>query len=553
MSLRINNNAAAVNSHRNLQINDSAMSKTLEKLSSGMKINRAADSPAALVISENMRGQIAGTNQAIDNSETAISMVQTTEANLNEVSNLLTGIRQLAIHAANEGVNDEVMLEADQKEIENALATIARISEQAQFGTKKLLDGSQGATGSTTGANLEFISATKDTGDSHKSGYEIRISQSATKANVEGTIALNQQIIDEGETFTIIEDGKMASYTTTADDTVDTALKNLRAEINRNGLEIDVNLDEDNKLVAEHKEYGSDHGFQVSSTTAGVLSHEAGEIEVADAGLDIFGTINGESAEGRGQILTGREGSRGVSGLSIKYTGEISDDVAPAPAAGAPGAAGAEGAPADGAAAAGAEGAPAEGAAPAGEAGAAPAGPGAEGAPAGEAGAAGPGAAPVEDRPRGEVVGRVFVNQHSLRFQVGANAEQTVGISVESTNPETLSRGVDNDSGFKNLAEVDVRSFQGAQDAIRMVDQAIQEVSSQRGDLGAFQKNTLESNLNNLRTANENLISSESVIRDTDMAAEMATFTKNQIKSQSATAMLAQANQLPRNVLQLLS
>ena len=114
MSLRINHNVSAINSHRNLQANQAEMSKTLERLSSGLKINRASEGPASLVISEQMRAQIAGLNQAIDNSETAVSLVQTTEANMAEISNLLTSIRQLAIHAANEGVNDEVMLEADQ-------------------------------------------------------------------------------------------------------------------------------------------------------------------------------------------------------------------------------------------------------------------------------------------------------------------------------------------------------------------------------------------------------------------------------------------------------
>ena len=150
MSLRINHNVSAINSHRNLQANQAEMSKTLERLSSGMKINRASEGPASLVISEQMRAQIAGLNQAIDNSETAVSLVQTTEANMSEISNLLTSIRQLSIHAANEGVNDEVMLEADQREIENALATIDRIASQAQFGTKRLLDGSRGAAGTAS-------------------------------------------------------------------------------------------------------------------------------------------------------------------------------------------------------------------------------------------------------------------------------------------------------------------------------------------------------------------------------------------------------------------
>jgi flagellin len=127
-----------------------------------------------------------------------------------------------------------------------------------------------------------------------------------------------------------------------------------------------------------------------------------------------------------------------------------------------------------------------------------------------------------------------------------------VGISVKSVNPETLGRGIVNRSGYTNLSDIDVRNFQGAQDALTMIDSAIDQISSTRGELGAFQKNTLESNLANIRIANENLVSSESVIRDVDMAKEMAKFTRDQIMSQSATAMLAQANQLPQNVLELL-
>lgn len=518
MSLRINHNIASINGHRNLLNNDVSMSKTLEKLSSGMKINRAADGPAALVISENMRGQIAGMEQAIDNSETAISMVQTAEANLSEVSSLLTSVRQLAIHAANEGVNDEVMLQADQNEIDNALQTIGRIASQAQFGTKKLLDGTNGASGSTTGADLEFINASLNTVDSHANGYEIRVTQSATKAEARGTEMFTQEQVDNGETLTVIENGKTATYTTNSDDSIETAVQNLRSEIRKNALNLDVNLTEEGTISVTHQQYGSNHGFQVSSSTAGLLSTEAGEIELAEAGLDIHGTINGETAVGKGQVLSGIRGAEHTEGLSIKYTGEVNNPDMEADIQAANEASGEEIAEEE--VEFDEDGNPIE--------------------------------PPPEERYEGEVVGRVFVHQNSMKFQVGANTGQTVGLSVNSTKPETLSKGIENESGFKNLADIDVRTFQGAQDAITLIDHAINEIAETRGDLGAFQKNTLESNLNNLRMANENLINSESVIRDTDMAAEMAAFTKTQIMSQSATAMLAQANQAPKNVLQLL-
>ncbi|MGA0405829.1 MAG: hypothetical protein ACO3O4_11805 [bacterium] len=125
MSLRVNTNMAAVNAHRNLVVNNGKQAEAMEHLSSGLKVNRGADGPASLVISERLRAQTAGLKQAIDNSEAGISLVQTAEAALDEVSSALITARQLAVHAANEAVNDEVMLQADQKEINNILATIS--------------------------------------------------------------------------------------------------------------------------------------------------------------------------------------------------------------------------------------------------------------------------------------------------------------------------------------------------------------------------------------------------------------------------------------------
>ena len=329
MTYRINNNIAAINAHRNVVANNQAMGRTLEKLSSGMKINRAADSPASLVISEQMRAQIAGLNQAIDNSETAVSLIQTTEANMSEINNLLVSVRQLAIHASNEGVNDEVMLQADQNEINNALETIDRISNQAQFGTKKLLDGSRGAAGSTTGENLEFVSAGLATGDSREQGFDVKINQVATRSNTAGTAVITDEIVKAGEKLTIIEDGKMATYISNSDDTKETMLQNLQNEIDRNGLDITVSLSEGGQIEARHNQYGSDYKFQVMSSTDGVLSDVGGEIKAVEAGLDIKGTINGESAIGKGQILTGIKGAKCVDGLAIRYYGEGKEDLSP--------------------------------------------------------------------------------------------------------------------------------------------------------------------------------------------------------------------------------
>ena len=142
MGLSIANNVASLNAQHNLNRASNAVAKSVERLSSGLKINKGADGPAALVISEKQRAQIAGLNQAIDNSQKAVSVVQTAEGALNEINSLLVKVRTLAVDSANSGVNDAEALAANQAEITNALDTINRIASNTQFGSKKLLDGS---------------------------------------------------------------------------------------------------------------------------------------------------------------------------------------------------------------------------------------------------------------------------------------------------------------------------------------------------------------------------------------------------------------------------
>jgi flagellin len=135
----------------------------------------------------------------------------------------------------------------------------------------------------------------------------------------------------------------------------------------------------------------------------------------------------------------------------------------------------------------------------------------------------------------------------SLVFQIGANVGQTANISLRNMAANSLGRNLVGNM-FQSLANIDVTTVQGAQDAQSIIDSAINEVSTTRGSIGSFQKNTLESNL---RIAAQNLTASESQIRDTDMAKEMSEFTKNQILVQAGVAMLAQANQVPQIVLSL--
>ena len=338
MSLRVNTNVESLTAHRHILNNDKMLSKSIERLSSGQKINRGADGPAALVISEGMRSQIASLQQAADNNESAISMVQTAEGALNEVSKLLVDMRQRAVSAANVGINDSNMANASQKEIENALDAIDRISENTQFGSKYLLDGSEKA--------------------------------------------------------------------------------------------------------------------EISAESTGDPSEAAAEA--------------------------------GTSAVTATATGDPSE------------------------------------------------------------------AAEAVEKTADTVIS-LMASPKSLSFQIGANKGQMVSVDLPNVATNQLALGVENNSGFSSLADLDVTTGEGAQDAMSVIDKAIEEIAVARGDLGAFQKNTLESNLTSLRIHTENLVAAESTIRDADMAVELAAFTRNQIMTQSATAQLAQANAVPKNVMALLA
>ena len=500
MSLRVNHNTGALNSWRNLERADRAMDKTLEKLSSGYKINRAGDDPAGLVVSEQMRSQIKSMEQAALNSELAISMIQTSEASINEVSNILVNMRQLTLHAANEGANDDKMLAADQAEIANAIDTIDQISMQAQFGSRYLLDGSNGISGSALGEGLRFVRSDVTSQSSPAEGFTVDVTEAAVKARMEGTRALNEEEITVGGVeFTFHEGGKDFTYSSRVGETMEAIVNSLKQAVHENRLALEVGLTEDGRLWVEHTQYGSEPRFSAAVSVAGVLCGEADVLEEAEQGRDVQGTIGGESAYGEGQYLTAAEGTR-AEGTVVEYTGGLKT----VPRLGA-----------DGLPEVGEDGQP----------------------------------LPPEHVPEGAV----YVSNNALVFQVGPNQQQTASVSLPSVNTSILARGVENESGYTSLREIDVTTLQGAQDALKMIDQAIYEISSARGELGAFQKNTLESNLENLRYASENLIASESRLRDTDMAAEMSLFTKQQILLASGTAMLGQANQTPKAVLSLLS
>ncbi|MDF1555895.1 MAG: flagellin [Deferrisomatales bacterium] len=580
MSLMINQNITALNAWRNLAKTDREMSNTMEKLSSGLRINKAADDPSGLVISEQMRAQVVGLNAAMKNSEKGISMIQTAEAALDKMHNLLDKMRGLAIDSANNATSDDNMLAANQAEIDNIIATINRISDNTQYGTKKLLDGTN-ANGSTVTSAAGTGITTSNITD--VTGLDDGVYNLVVTENTPGTGVFTDT------------DGTNATMVTTSADAALGLSEGTHALVisgdTYEAIAADVpgagNTGLTDMTTAGTFTGGSDLTYVFTVTGGGTAGTDALTFSWTDGAGG-----SGNIAYSAGDVITGdTAGLQGVT-FTLSAATVVADDTYTVAATASNMTASLDGgtvsrliSTADNSAVALTSGLTGGGTATfnldnvtavdAGsaaivvtkttydatltEAATGTSGPAVTGFKAGD----GEQTFTVDSSKSMTVnmsslsaAGTIeFTNtDNSLVFQVGANQGQTVKIAIQDVSADTLAVGVTqpHDSGFASLAEIEINTADKATDALGLIDRAIDQISVIRGNLGAFQANTLEANLDSLRVAAENLQASESVIRDTDMAAEMATFTKYQIMLQAGTSMLAQANQIPQNLLQLL-
>ncbi len=518
MSLRINHNITALDGHRNMVNNDAMVSRSIQRLSSGLRINRAADDAAGLVISEQMRAQIGGLNQAIANSEQAVTMVQTAEGALDEVNSLLSKGRSLAVHAANSGVNDTNQLIADQSELDNIVDSVNRISANTQFGTKKILDGSL-SNATTNSASVASVSLGGDytkllTSNTAVRGYHtLQITQGATQAT--DVMSLAATDVFTAGTLAAAAGGNLVKKSFTL--SVNGALLNVASGTTKN------------QFVQQLNAIGAKVGFTAATTGAG----SSGNVKLTAKDFGRSFTFNV-------QFVSGASGASAlaqttVAGVDAKatlylYTGGngIGGTATSGSAAGAQITFTATGAATN---------------------------PGGIGLTMTSSG----GSTIVlstnvsSGASKGFVYGAIDGTHSGAVFQVGANVNQTATVQLQSTNASQL--GVGGSGSFSSLAQVKGSSLISGQanEVLKVIDKAIDDITNLRGNLGSFQANTLETGLNSLRVTQENLTSAESTIRDVDFAEESSNFTRNNILVQSSTAMLAQANQLPQQVLKLLA
>jgi flagellin len=429
--MRINHNIAALNTYNKLSANTAATSKSLEKLSSGLKINRAGDNAAGLAISEKMRGQISGLNTSSSNASDGISLIQTAEGALNETQSILQRMRELAVQSSNDTNTDDDRVEI-QKEIDQLTKEINRISSDTEFNTQKLLNGDKAIEGDLSALSGTVKDATYDAGVAGGT-YTVTATVSGATATVDSTAGAFSGMSGGslGLTHTDLDKG---SYTLTVD-----ATKNVATITDVEGRTVkSVNL-ADSKIIGD---------INLSGNVA--------------AGASMSFTVT--TAKKETIVVENMQGDE-VTGINLELEADAS----------------------------------------------------------------------------GAVSGNIVIDDSkAIRFQIGANTGQGTSLTI-------------NDMGAKELGidKLDLTKQENADFAITTIDKALTSVSSERAKLGAVQ-NRLEHTINNLGTSAENLSSAESRIRDVDMAKEMMEFTKNNILSQAAQSMLAQANQQPQNVLQLL-
>ena len=522
--MRINNNIMAMNTYRQLGLANSAGAKSMGKLSSGFRINNAADDAAGLAISEKMRGQIRGLGQASRNAQDGISFIQTAEGALGETHAILQRMRELAVQSSTD-TNVAVDRGEIQKEMDELAKEITRISNNTEFNTQTLLNGGISDSGIKSakfhvGANSsQDITLSINAMDAKSLGVSRDIATGGTVAvaTVAGTEQIDTSTLKGTDFGAGIQNGAELSFDYTA-------------AVSGTGATSADAVDGSAKGGFSYSfSAGSAlNGYQIA---LGTVAASTATSAVVDTGAKTI-TINGDFSAGGlvagNDLQTAINNALTAKGIDITVAVSGASKVDTAGDVGGPIANGADAVPAS--------------------------------------------SATLEIASSKGHTQTLAINAEATSLNItdgvfkglNFNMKATKALKdVDETNDKltlTVTTAVADKANFSGntkisdaIAEagIDVSAQPQASAAITTIQRAIENVSAERSKLGAYQ-NRLEHTIKNLDTSAENLQASESRIRDVDMAKEMMEFTKNNILQQAATAMLAQANQAPQGVLQLL-
>jgi len=467
MALVINTNVMSLNAQRNLSTSGGQLATSLQRLSSGLRINSAKDDAAGLAISDRMTTQISGLNQAARNANDGISLAQTTEGALQEVTNNLQRIRELAVQSAN-ATNSASDRNALDQEVQQRIAEIDRIASQTSFNGRKVLDGSFGGATFQVGANV---------------GETISLSlTSSVKATAIGQVATSTGTVDLDTLFT--SGGSAATAGTVAAGTV--ADPTAAVSFDLNGTSVSVGALGGRTLAQ-----------LATAVTAAMTGYTAA---VSGGGLSITANVAGADAmaitnETGITFGAATAGAATVAGTAAPYT--LASATIQVGTATAVDVAGTYATAQD-----------------------------------------------LVDAINSQVTGAYASIDSTNHLVISSGEAVTMGGAMTATGNATAALA-------GSLNTQNVLSVAGANSSIQSIDAALTSVSTLRSTLGAIQ-NRFQSTINSLQSVSENLSASRSRILDTDFAAETAALTRAQILQQAGTAMVAQANQVPQNVLSLL-
>ncbi len=503
MASVINTNVASLNSQRNLGSSQKSVTTSLQRLSTGLRINSAKDDAAGLAISERMTSQIRGLNQAARNANDGISLAQTAEGALTQTTDLLQRMRELSVQSAND-TNTASDREALQDEVTQIQEEINRIAKTTEFNGQKIIDGSFSSASFQVGANA---------------GQNIEVSIGSAKGSALGSIA-------EKEGTTVTNEATTAGMTIKIGDG-DTKTISSSA----NFAESSVNGRNDSSAYAKAAaiEDAGITGLSAMAKTEITTTVTGGKVGgVAGNTYDL--SINGESIYSGVDVSVGKELSvtqirdainaqssktgvaASVDGNDLTLTAADGRDITVD-----------ENATADGAVNAGAS-------------------------------YAGSSTGFNATNVKGLTTGTEFTDEEAVEGKVTLSAAKTISFGDATSLTEAAKLGYTGDIALdvtKSIDSVSIKTRDGAESAIKQIDAALQQVNSSRSNLGAVQ-NRFENTVTNLQNTSENLSAARSRIRDADFAAETANLTKSQILQQAGTAMLSQANSLPQGVLSLL-
>ena len=590
--MRIQHNITAMNSYRNFTINNSALSKNLEKLSSGYKVNRAGDDAAGLAISEKMRAQITGLEGATKNAKDGISLIQTAEGALTEVHSMLNRMTSLAEQSANGTYDNDVDRAQLQKEVASLKEEIDRIADSANFNGLKLLDGSLSGGSNVSGAvTLSSTEASKtmttmDAFDSKagamrgdKISYTVRWTENGQEKSE--TLDFTVKYDSTSSTFKLVaEDGTEYAVTGTSAQGTATNKEDYSVTVNAADITAAVKgeflknsalnaafklTDTSNALTFESKTEGSKgaklinvdtqitYGEFNTAKTKGDSEKLGGSTMLSTAlGLDVDQVLNFDNLkvlDGTDTNYTGKtlkeivdlntfviDGKKFVlfagsknndlnklkeaagSDVTFIQLGTTNQSKTNAAYEAATDKADATTIAAELSRVTGRN--------------------------------FGIVQIDGDGKPSASGKWQVVLKDSDWLQRTGKSLELQIGDTADSWNKMAVTVR-DMHAAALGIGDIDISTQDGASDAMQKIKDAINDVSDTRGGLGALQ-NRLDHTINNLGVMRENIQNAESLIRDTDVAEEMMAYTKNSILNQSAQAMLAQANQLPQGVLQLL-